>query len=185
MRRSIAWRRQCVPGSMINYQVSRRDLMELEDLIKFDVSTTSATSTSPRQQYELGVASAALAFERVAGTRLQLQLGVAGVQARDFLESQTAYAAALSVVAARHIGYLTGRTQLFLDLELLEVDEAGFWPELYDQAYQPIPQYQSPWVEAFPYGELAPRVHYSKKMRRMLSVPFGESRIYDEPPSFE
>ncbi len=167
--------------ALIDYQASRRDLMELEDLIKFAVRNDLRDLDLSRQQYELGVASAALAFERVAGTRLQLQLGVAGVQARDFLEAQTAYAAALSVVAARHLGYIVSRTQLFLDLELLQVDETGYWPQIHDLEYQPVPQYQPPWAAFPPYGELPPDVHYSRKMRRMLQVPFGEATIFNQP----
>jgi hypothetical protein len=162
--------------ALIDYQAARRDLMEFEDRIKFAIRNDLRDLSLSKQQYDLGVASAALAFERVAGTRLQLQVGVAGVQARDFLEAQTAYAASLSTVALRHIGYILGRTQLFLDLELLEVDPAGFWPELRNDQYQPIPTF-SPLTHAPPYGELPGGVDYSKEMRRVLAVPFGEAQI--------
>jgi outer membrane protein TolC len=167
--------------SLIDYQAARRALMQLEDQIKFEVRNDLRDLSLSRQQYDLGVASAALAFERVTGTRQQLLLGVGGVQARDFLEAQTAYATALSTVAARHIGYLISRTQLFLDLELLQVDEAGFWPELRNPRFQPMPAFEPPpCVEFLPYGPLAPRVHYSREMRQMLQVPFGESMIFSE-----
>jgi hypothetical protein len=168
--------------SLIDYQASRRALMQLEDEIKLDVRNELRDLALSKQQYELGVASAALAFERVAGTRQQLRLGVANIQARDFLEAQTAYASALSTVAARHIGYIVSRTQLFMDLELLEVDEEGFWPELRNPQFQPLPAYEPPHGVALqPYGALAPRVHYSREMRQMLHVPYGMPAIFSLP----
>jgi outer membrane protein TolC len=167
--------------ALIDYQVARRALMEQEDQIKFAVRNDLRNLSLSREQYDLGVASAALAFERVASTRLQLRLGVAGVKARDFLEAQTAYVSALSTVASRHIEYILGRTQLFLDLELMQVDGFGFWPELYDEQFQPTPVYQPPTGQYLPYGDLAPDVHYSRRMRRMLNVPFGEPAIFDQP----
>ncbi len=165
--------------SLIDFQVGRRALMQLEDEIKFDVRNDLREMALSKQQYELGVASAALAFERVAGTRQQLRLGVAGVQARDFLEAQTAYASALSTVASRHIGYIISRMELFMDLELLEVNDQGVWPELRNPRFQPVPTYEPPHAAQLqPYGPLAPRVRYSSEMRQMLDVPFGEPAIF-------
>jgi hypothetical protein len=126
-----------------------------------------------------------LAFERVVSTQLEQRLGLGGVTARDFLEAQDAYISALSSVASRHINYIVDRTQLFLDTELLVVNEQGLWDNLYDESVQPTPYYQLP-PHAFPfYGELPRGLHYSRAMRRMEWVPPGTSMIHHAPTDAE
>lgn len=159
--------------ALIGFQASQRDLIELEDNIKFAVRNDLRQLQLDQEQYVIAVASAALAFERVVSTRLQLQLGIEDVAARDVLEAQRAFAASLSSVASAHITYILDRTDLFLDLEELWVDADGFWPDLYNVEVQPTPQHEFP-KHALPiYGELPDRVWYSKKMKRMLKVPPG------------
>src|SRR5690606_38976462 len=91
--------RNAFRSSLINYNASLRSLMLLEDTIKLDVRNDLRQLTLNQEQYRIAVASAALAYERVISTRLQLQLGVQNVAARDFLEAQQAYTASLSSVA--------------------------------------------------------------------------------------
>lgn len=154
--------------SLLDYQRGLRNLMALEDGIKLDIREELRQLQLNREQYRIAVASAALAFERVVSTRLQLQLGVQDVAARDFLEAQQAYTASLSNVASVQIRYILNRIQLFLDLEQLEVDEQLFWNELYDENFQPTPRYELPEYARPAYGELPPRVWYSRSIRRML-----------------
>ncbi len=155
--------------ALIDYQAALRSLMELEDNIKLDVREDLRDLALSRVQYLISVASAALAAERVLSTRLELALGFPGVAARDFLEAQDASRAALSAVADNHIGYLVKRTEFFVDLELMQLDPSGFWPQLYDEQFQPAPHPQlSP--EAGPaYGELPEFLHISREIRQMLS----------------
>ncbi|MEM7475102.1 MAG: TolC family protein [Planctomycetota bacterium] len=154
-------------ASLITYQRALRNLMQLEDNIKFSVRNDLRNLALDREQYLIAVASAALAFERVVSTSLEFRLGTSGVSARDFLEAQTAYTNALSSVASRHIDYILDRTQLFLDLELLTVDETGFWQDLRDEDVLPEPAYGLP-AWAFPvYGKL-PCVPYSHEMRYLM-----------------
>jgi outer membrane protein TolC len=170
--------------SLVNYNVALRNLMELEDQIKLNVRDDLRQLQLDREQYQIAVASAALAHERVVSTRLQLRLGINNVSARDFLEAQQAYTASLSSVASQHIGYLRDRIQLFIDLELLEVDDNGFWPDLYDEQHQPEPDARWP-SYVCPYGELPGGVLYSGKVKRMLSIPAGRAsagRRQAEPP---
>ena len=123
-------------------------------------------------------AGAALAYEQVVTTELQLRLNVPGVFSRDFLDAQNVYTDRLFSVAQDHIFYIRDRMQLFLDLELLEVDDSGFWPELYDEHYQPEGYYQLP-PEAMPaYGDLPHGLMFSKMMRRMLDVPVGVAGVH-------
>ncbi|MCH7686886.1 MAG: TolC family protein, partial [Planctomycetes bacterium] len=108
--------------SLINYQVGLRSLTQVEDTIKFDIRNGLRTLELDKVQYEISVASAALASERVFSTRLELALGLGSVSARDFLEAQDAYQATLSQVASGRIDYIVNRAQLALDLELMMLD---------------------------------------------------------------
>jgi Arc/MetJ family transcription regulator len=175
--------RNAFRGSLIDYQAALRDLIGAGDEIKLAIRNDLRQLQLDREQYTIAVASAALAYERVVSTRLQLNLGVADVATRDFLESQQAYTTSLNAVAALHIGYVVNRIRLFVDLESLEVDENGFWPRLYDEQHQPAPHYQLPPHARPAYGELVPGLWYSRKMKRMLKVPNGQAGVYRDGPT--
>ena len=164
--------------SLINYQAALRALIQAEDDTKLAIRNDLRQLRLDRDQYQIAVASAALAYERVVSTRLQLNLGVQDISTRDFLESQQAYTASLNAVAGQHIGYVVNRIQLFFDMESLEVDQQGFWPELYNERYQPTPYHQLPPHARPAYGKLHPHLWYSPQIKRMLHVPTGKSEIY-------
>ena len=164
--------------SLFNYQQTLRNVMALEDNIKLSVRQDLRTLKLDRQQYANDIAGAALASERVKGTEAEVRLGQA--TSRDFLESQQAYVQAISGVADDHINYIVGRLDLFLDLESLEVGDNGFWDKLYDENHQPMPQYQLPGYASPGYGQLHPRLKYSKLIRRMRCVPDGVSMVHRE-----
>jgi hypothetical protein len=149
---------------LLNYQLSRRAVMALEDAIKQDIRSDLRSIQLSREQHDLGIASAALAYERVISTELQLRLGVPGVAARDFLDAQTAYAGSLSVVASRHVSYILGRITLFVDLEQLQLDAFGRWPGLYTPSWSPdLGVADGPWPG---YGNLPRGIRYSRELRR-------------------
>lgn len=168
--------------SLFNYQSSLRNWMRVEDAIKFDVRKNLRDLSQKRQQYLINVASTALASERVASTAIQLQLGMPGVAARDFLEAQQDYIVSLSRVASGHIDYVRLRMQLFLDLELLQVGDDGFWHDLYDEQIQPEPFFQLPEYAMPAYGDLPHGLMFSHKIRRMLSVPVGMAGVHSTQP---
>lgn len=168
--------------SLINYQAGIRNLGVFEDSIKFDVRNDLRNLALGREQYLIAVASAALAFERVVSTSLEFRLGTGGVSARDFLEAQTAYTDALSAVASRHIDYILDRTQLFLDMELLTVNDRGFWEELYVESYEPTLYYDFPSWALPVYGTL-PCVDYSDDIRCPMIQPPGWPAVYRDPQS--
>ena len=153
--------------SLINYQASLRSLMKLEDDIKLAVRDELRGLALARDQYLISVASGALAAERVLSTRLELALGFPGVAARDFLEAQDAYRDALSAVADQHINHIVERTRFFLDIELLELDRTGFWPQLRDERHQPTPLGQFPADTGRPYGDLPECLRLSDEIRRI------------------
>ena len=168
-------------ASLINYQQSLRSLKLLEDNIKFSVRNDLRNLSQDREQYLIAVASAALAFERVVSTSLEFRLGTGGVSARDFLEAQTAYTNALSNVANLHIDYLVDRTQLFFDLELLLVDDRGFWQDLRNEEVQPQPQFEIPACGQPVYGNL-PDVRYSETVKQTL-LPVNRLPVIGERPA--
>lgn len=171
--------------SLINYQAALRSQMQLEDSIKLDIRNDLRSLALGKERYAIDVAGAALAYEQVVTTELQLRLNVAGVFSRDFLDAQNGYASRLSSVASDHINYILNRMQLFLDLELLDVDDRGFWQELYDEHYQPETYYQLP-PEAMPaYGTLPHGLMFSKLMRRMVDVPVGAAMVHGTPEELE
>ena len=163
--------------ALIDYNVGLRGLMLAEDTIKLDVRRGLRDLSLGKEQYVINVASAALAYERVVSTEKELNLGIAGISARDFLEAQSDYIQALSQVANRHIGYIVDRMQLFLDMELMEVDDRGMWNELNNEKYQPEPYFQLPPYAQPAYGELPRGVWHSHLIRSMYDVPTGISTV--------
>jgi outer membrane protein TolC len=153
--------------ALINYQASLRSLMQLEDNIKLAVRDELRGLALARDQYLISVASGALAAERVLSTRLELALGFPGVAARDFLEAQDAYRDALSAVADQHIDHIVERTRFFLDIELLELDRTGFWPQLHNERLQPTPLREFPADTSHPYGDLPECLRLSEEIRHM------------------
>ena len=106
--------------SQINYQQGRRDLMALEDDIKFEVRDGLRSLELIRVQYPISVTQAALAAEQVISTRLQLALGIEGVRYTDLLLALQSSRESLRSVAFARIGYLVQRAQFVLDLELMQ-----------------------------------------------------------------
>jgi hypothetical protein len=157
--------------ALIGYQAALRNLTLLEDNIKLAVRDELRGLALAQDQYLISVASAALAAERVLSTRLELALGFPGVAARDFLEAQDAYRGALSSVADNHLGQIVERARFFLDLELLELDQSGFWRGLYDERLQPIPRRQFPAQAGPAYGEIPDFLHVSDEIECLTQTP--------------
>jgi hypothetical protein len=137
--------------SLIDYQAGLRDLTQAEDNIKFDIRNGLRQLALDKVQYEISVASAALASERVVSTRLELALGLGTLTARDFLEAQNDYTDALSA-----------------DLELMMLDDKGFWPEIIDDQYQPRPNFEFPPDAGPTYGSIPEFLKVSRRIKRML-----------------
>lgn len=168
--------------SLIDYNAGLRTLIDKEDEIKFDVRRSLRNLSLDREQYEIAVASAALAYERRISTMLQLRLGLEGIRVQDVLDAQGAYTESLSQLAGSHVRYVLDRIGLFLDLELLQVDEQGFWTQLYDEHAQPTPNLQLPDYALPVYGQLPRGTLPSHPIKRMLQVPPGQTMIHRPGP---
>ncbi len=162
--------------ALINYNVGLRNLMAAEDSIKLDIREDLRQLALDRNQYTIAVASAALAYERVISTRLRLQLSVQNVAARDFLEAQQAYTNALSAIARQHVNYITDRTELFFDLEAMDVDSNNYWAGVKED-FGPQINVDFPGTNPRPYDCLPPRVWYSSTIREMENIPPGEAIV--------
>lgn len=163
--------------ALINYNVALRNLIDAQDGVKLDIRNDIRAIELDRNQYEISIASAALAYERVTSTRLQLATGQGNVSARDVLEAQQAYTQSLSGVAQQHIGYIIDRIEFFLNLEQLEVNQLNYWPELRNESYPFVAD--TDFGRAMPdgYGRLPSGPWYSDCLRRMERVPAGTSFI--------
>lgn len=164
--------------SLIDYNAGLRTLIDKEDEIKFDVRKSLRDLSLEREQYQIAVASAALAYERRISTTLQLRLGLENIRVQDVLDAQDAYTQSLSQLARSHVQYVLDRIGLFLDLELLQVDDQGFWTQLYDEGFQPAPNLQLPDYALPVYGQLPRGTLPSHQIKRMLAVPPGQTMIH-------
>jgi outer membrane protein TolC len=164
--------------TLINYNVALRNLIEAQDNVKLDIRDDLRAIELDRNQYEISIASAALAYDRVTSTRMQVALGQGNITARDFLEAQQDYTQSLSAVAQQHIGYIQDRIQLFLDLEQLQVNQVNFWPELRNESYPFMANTNFGSLTPDGYGSLPNGPWYSDCLRRMEQVPSGVSTIY-------
>ncbi len=162
--------------ALINYNVGLRNLMAAEDSIKLDIREDLRQLALDRNQYTIAVASAALAYERVISTSLRLKLSVQNVAARDFLEAQQAYTNALSAIARQHVNYITDRTELFFDLEAMDVDSNNYWAGVKEDSGPQI-NVDFPGTNPRPYDRLPPRVWYSSTIREMENIPPGEAIV--------
>ncbi len=71
-------------------------------------------------------------------------------------------------MADNHINYIVNRTRFFLDLDLLQLDEAGMWPYLREEEYQPEPRTEFPPNAGRPYGDIPSFLLISDEIERML-----------------
>ena len=162
--------------ALINYNLAFRNLIEAEDQIKLSIRDDLRDLALDQNQYEISIASAALAYERVNSTRIQLAVGRGNITARDFLEAQQAYTQSLSGVAQQHIGYIVDRIEFFLDLEQLQVDQWNYWPELRNESYPFLPSTDFATINPYPYGRLSCGPRYSDCILRQEKVPAGDAQ---------
>lgn len=157
--------------ALIDYNAELRNLQQYEDGIKLNLRRQLRNLEQARYQYPIAVAQAALAQEQVLSTRLQLILGSPDVRAIDLVLAYNDSREALGAMFNRRIGYLLERARFALELEVMMLDDTGFWPNINDPAYQPTPNYQYPWNAGAAYGDYPSFLKVSHELRRMLHYP--------------
>lgn len=175
--------------TLIDFQAGKRQLTEFEDrTIKFNLRNELRDLELARVQYPISVAQAALAAEQVTSIRLSLSLGIPNVRIPDLLDALDDSRNALISVANSRIGYIVQRSRFALDLEQMQLDDVGFWPEIYNKDYQPRPQLDYPAGAGMTYGEFPEFLRVSDSIRRMHghSLPgrtFLPAPMIDETPA--
>ena len=114
--------------------------MAEEDGIKLDVRNDLRDLDLIRVQYPISVTQAARAG---AGGELSpaARLGAARHVVTTALGCLGRLPHAVTTVAGYRIDYIIQRAQLALDLELMVLDDGGFWPSIRDDGYQPAPNF--------------------------------------------
>jgi len=157
--------------ALIEYQEGRRGLMALEDNIKFDIRSGLRSLAETRIQYPISVTRASLAAEQVISVRLQLALGVQGIRSTDLLDALQSSREALIAVANARIGYIIDRAEFVFNLETMQLDQAGLWPEIDDPDFQPKPNFAFPEGAGPTYGDIPANLRISRKIRTTVDYP--------------
>jgi hypothetical protein len=154
--------------TLISYNAQLRSLQQAEDVIKQNVRQQLRNLEQARVQYPISVAQAALAEEQVLSIRFQLILGTPDARAIDLLLAYSDSREALGAMVDRRIGYIVERARFALELEVMMLDDTGFWPDINNPQYQPKPDLVYPWNAGSAYGDFPPFLKVSCEMRRML-----------------
>lgn len=162
-------------NALIGFQAQRRNLMGVEDRIKFDIRNRLRNMAETRLQYPISVTRAALAAEQVTSIRLQLALGVQGVRGTDLLDALQDSREALIDVANFRIRYIVADAQFAVDLESMELDEFGFWPHINDPDFQHVRNLIYPESAGPTYGDIPPFLKVSKQLKRLVDSPLPGS----------
>jgi hypothetical protein len=157
--------------TLISYNFELRSLQQFEDTIKLKVRRQLRNLEQASVQYPINVAQAALAEEQVLSTRLQLILSLPGVRANDLLFAYNDSRGALSAMVERRIFYIVERARFALELEVMMLDDVGYWPEVNDPRYQPEPNRVYPWNAGCAYGDFPSFLKVSHDFRSMLNYP--------------
>jgi outer membrane protein TolC len=122
--------RNALRRSLIDLEAARRELERSSDQIDADVRDSLRRARTTRQSHVIQVGAVALGERRVASAELNLQAGRAST--RDLLEAQDDLLEARNAATSALIDFTLARLELYLDLEMSRVDEAGIGvaPEL-------------------------------------------------------
>lgn len=93
------------------------------DRIRADLRDSLRLIRTRREGWEIQLAAVALAERRIESTELSLEAGRAST--RDLLEAQESLLAAQNAATSALIDYTLAKLGLYLDMELLRVDENG------------------------------------------------------------
>ncbi|MDY0189450.1 MAG: TolC family protein [Desulfuromonas sp.] len=115
-----AWR-----NSWFDWNQSKRDLAELEDLTKYQVLSAWRDWREALELIKIQTQALEVAQRRVASTNLFLQAG--RIQMRDLLEAQDALVSARNALVAAQVQYRISAMELQRDLGTLDIDPAGKW----------------------------------------------------------
>lgn len=117
-------------ATLIEYQIARRTLMEIEDVVRLEVLDAYRRLVRARQDFAIQRGSVILACRRVDQSRKLLELPpppgeerqFGPTAARDLLEAQRDLVEAQNKLVEVWVDYKSAQLELLRDLELLEID---------------------------------------------------------------
>ena len=115
--------RNAYRSSLISLAASERSATEASDQITSQVRDAFRQAENARKDYVIQRGAAELSHRRVESAKLNLDAGRAST--RDVLDSQEDLVNAENAVTSAMINFTLARLQLYLELELLRVDESG------------------------------------------------------------
>ncbi len=115
--------RNTLRRALIDYQAALRQVEEQSDRIRSTLRDRIRNLYALRRGYELQETAVRLAERRVESARLNLEAGRA--ETFDVLQAQESLVASQNALKQDLVDYALARLDLYLELELLEVDESG------------------------------------------------------------
>lgn len=109
--------------SLIDLDVAVRAADRSADEIRAELRDSLRRIVTRREAWEIQLAAVALAERRIESTQLSLEAGRAST--RDLLEAQESLLSAQNAATSALIDYTLAKLGLYLDMELLRVDEHG------------------------------------------------------------
>jgi len=124
---SLPWerlpQRNAYRESLVRFEVAHRNSVEAEDRIRAELRDDLRQTVTQLESRSIQENAVQLAERRIESTRLQLDAGRADT--RDLLEAQESLLSAQNAATASRIDYTLARMGLYLDMELLRLDETG------------------------------------------------------------
>jgi len=124
-------------AALISYQRQRRNLMAFEDNIANDVRAGIRQLRALAELYRIQQRVVELGYSQVDNAQAVLlqppdpqaraDAGSAAALTQQVLQTQSSLLAAQNQLFTLWVSYLTARMQLYLDLELLHLNERGVW----------------------------------------------------------
>ena len=115
--------RNAYRSALISHDASLRDLEESEDLLRVDLRENMRRLTEAYQNYAIQLASLENAERQVESTELNYEAG--RIETRFVLDARSDLLEARNSSVTALVNYNLARLDLFLDMELLEVDGDG------------------------------------------------------------
>jgi hypothetical protein len=124
-------------ASLIGYQRQKRTLMAFEDNIANDVRAGIRLLRTLAEQYKIQQRSVELNYSQVDNAQAllieppapnaQQSAGNAAALTRQVLDAQSRLVQSQNALYATWVSYMTARMNLYLDLELMQLDDRGVW----------------------------------------------------------
>ncbi|MBA4186850.1 MAG: hypothetical protein C0467_02410 [Planctomycetaceae bacterium] len=126
-------------AALISYQRQRRTLMAFEDNIANDVRNDIRELRTQAQLYRIQQRVVDLGYSQVDNARMLLvappapgagtDAGSAAALTQQVLQAQSSLLNAQNALYTLWVNYLSARMNLYLDLELMQLDDRGVWED--------------------------------------------------------